>query len=223
MRPILLFCLYCVFLLFLSCGNKEERAGKAAAEKVIEAITPARLTAFGQWAYLGAGNVWYKGPIAQVETTTRFEERNDSLILTVRKPEAFIKEFQLDIPLEGRLQGLTLVKSTDTCFFISEDALIGGYRWTSLDCSVDTVFKRGNPFLFFRDLTQFKDAHGIQAIEHLGGKAIQFFLADGYVLTYLPVGAVAGLDKKWQEELDRGEMIEDNWNLRRYNEQKPAP
>ena len=106
MRYLFLFSVSCLVVLFLSCGNKEEREAKAAAEKVIDALTPERLEAFGQWAYSGQGNVWYQGSIEQVETTARYETRNDSLILTVRKPKAFIEDFQLDIPLDSRLHGL---------------------------------------------------------------------------------------------------------------------
>lgn len=223
MKPILLFTVSWVLLLLTSCGNKEEREAKTNAEKVIEALTPERLATFKQWTYSDRGGFWYKDTLGKTGSTTRYAERNDSLILTVKQPAQFIRDFELDIPIEERLNGLTLIKSVDTCFFISEDAIIGGYRWTTLDCSVDTVFKRGNPFFFFRDLTRFKDAHDIQGIEHLGDKVIQFYLADGWVLTYLPGGSAAGLDKEWQEELGRGELIEEHWNLRRYNKLRPTP
>lgn len=210
-------------VLFLSCGNREERAAKAAAESVINAMTPERLATFGQWTYSGRGGFWYKDSLGKIGSTTRFVERNDSLILTVKQPAQFIKDFQLDIPVEERLNGLTLIKSVDTCFFISEDALIGGYRWTTLDCSVDTVFRSGNPFLFFRDLTRFKDSLGIVEVDHAEAHFIQFYLADGYVLTYLPKGSVADWEKRWQDEFARGEMIEKNWNLRQYNKLRPTP
>lgn len=212
MRTLLLFCFSSVIVWSLSCRDRgEANTARANTERVISALTPERLTAFGQWTYSGKGNVWFKGSMAQVETTTRFEERNDSLILTVRKPEAFIKEFQLDIPLERRLHGLTLVKSVDTCFFISEDALIGPYRWTTLDCATDTVFRQGNPFSFFRELTQLKDSLGIVQTEQGGTGAIRFYLQDGSVLTYSPEGAAGGTN----EEAGRGERIDKNWSLRR--------
>lgn len=207
----------------VACGNKEGNTVRARAEKVIEALTPERLSTFEQWTYSDKAGVWYKDSLGKPGSISRFAERNDSLILTVGRPAQFIRDFQLDIPIEERLNRLTLVKTADTCIFISEDALIGGYRWTTLDCSVDTVFKKGNPFLFFGDLTRFKDSLGIRAIEHPSGKAIEFYLADGWLLTYLPEGAVAGLEKQWQEDLKRGEMIESNWNLRRFKEQKQSP
>lgn len=224
MSSIRLFILFVFVACLASCRDKVgSKTAEARAEGVIRALTPERLAAFQQWAYSGKGNVWYKGSQAQAETTARFEERNDSMILAVRKPDAFIREFQLDIPLESRLHGLTLVKSVDTCFFISEDALIGGYRWTTLDCSVDTVFRSGNPFLFFRDLTRFKDSLAIVEVDHANAHFIQFYFADGYVLTYLPKGSVADLEQRWQDELGRGEMIEKNWNLRQYNKLRPTP
>lgn len=212
-----------IIIFAISCKSKGDNAAKASAEKVIDALTPERLNTFGQWAFSGQGNVWYKGSIEQVETTARYEERNDSLILAVRKPEAFINDFELDIPIDSRLHGLTLIQSVDTCIFISEDALIGGYRWTTLDCSMDTVFKRGNPFSFFKDLTRFKDSLGIQGIEHPGDKIIQLYLTDGWVLTYLPNGSAAGLEKRQQDEPGRGEKIRDNWYLRRNDEHRPTP
>lgn len=219
MRAIRLLILLGVIASVLSCENREEgNAARANAERVISALTPEWLTAFAQWTYSGKGNVWYKGSLAQVETTTRFEERSDSIILTVRKPEAFIKEFQLDIPLERRLHGLTLVKSVDTCFFISEDALIGPYRWTTLDCATDTVFKQGNPFSFFRELTRLKDSLGIVQTERAPTGSIRFYLQDGSVLTYSPEGT-AGATKK---EAAGGEEIDKNWSLRpRAEEEEP--
>ena len=195
----------------LSCRDRGDgNTARANAERVISALTPERLHSFGQWTYAGKGNVWFKGSLAQVETTTRFEERADSIILTVRKPVAFIKEFQLDIPVEDRLHGLTLVKSVDTCFFISEDAIIGPYRWTTLDCATDTVFKQGNPFSFFRSLTQLKDSLGIVQTEQGRAGAIRFYLQDGSVLTYSPGGTAGG-----EKEGGSGEPIDKNWSLHR--------
>lgn len=224
MSSIRLFLLFVLIACLTSCGDKDgSKAAEARAEGVINALTPERLNTFQQWTYSERGGFWYKDSLGKIGSTTRFVERNDSLILTVKQPAQFIKDFQLDIPVEERLNGLTLIKSVDTCFFISEDALIGGYRWTTLDCSVDTVFRSGNPFLFFRDLTRFKDSLAIVEVDHANAHFIQFYFADGYVLTYLPKGSVAGLEKKWQEELDRGEMIKKNWNLRQYNKLRQGP
>jgi hypothetical protein len=221
MKRLYVLAIMAIVLFAVACWSKEDKAAKAAAERVIDALTPERLSTFGQWTYSEKAGVWYKDSLGKPGSISRFAERNDSLILTVGRPAQFIQDFQLDIPVEARLSGLTLVKTADTCIFISEDALIGGYRWTTLDCSVDTIFKRGNPFTFFGDLTRFKDSLGIQGIEHPGGQAIEFYLVDGWVLTYLPEEVVAGLDKKRQEELKRGEMIEKEWNLRRNDEQTP--
>lgn len=205
MSAIRLFILLVVCAFLASCGGAEEqRPERVAAERVISALTPERLAALQQWTYSGTGNAWYKGSLSQVETTARFEERNDSLILTIRKPAPFIRDFQLDIPVEERLHGLTLIQSVDTCFFISEDALIGPYRWTTLDCSTDTVFKRGNPFRFFRDLTKLKDSLGIVKMERGPEEMLRFYLQEHWVLTYRPGGATEG-----------GEMIRENWYLRK--------
>jgi hypothetical protein len=207
LTPIIL----CAFL--ASCGGAgEQKPGRVAAEKVISAMTPERLAALQQWTYSGTGNAWYKGSLSQVETTARFEERNDSLILTIRKPAPFIRDFQLDIPVEERLHGLTLIQSVDTCFFISEDALIGPYRWTTLDCSTDTVFKRGNPFRFFQDLTQWKDSLGIEKMERGTEEVIRFYLQEDWVLMYRPEGVAA---RGEEEAAGSGEMIREHWYLRK--------
>lgn len=208
---LFIFIVVCAFL--ASCSSAEEQEpGRVAAERVISAMTPDRLAILQQWTYSGTGNTWYKGSLAQVETTARFEERNDSLILTIRKPAPFIRDFQLDIPVEERLHGLTLIRSVDTCFFISEDALIGSYRWTTLDCSTDTVFRKGNPFRFFRDLTQLKDSLGIEKMEQGPEEVVRFYLADSWVLTFRPEGVPAGGEGK---DVGSGEMIRENWYLRK--------
>jgi hypothetical protein len=205
-----------VAVLLLSCRNKEERSAPAAnMERLVSALSPGQLDALQKWTYSGQGNTWYKGSLEQVITTARYEERNDSQILTVRKPEAFIKDFQLDISIEQRLHGLTLVKSVDTCFFISEDVFIGPYRWTTLDCSSDTVFRQGDPFRFFQELTQFKDSLRVVKMERGPDGIIYFDLQEDWVLTYLPEGSTAPLGKELREALARGEMIGKNWNLRK--------
>lgn len=78
-----------IAVLLLSC--RQAGSEQARATTIIDAMTPARLEAFRYWSFSPQGNYWYHDSAGTASSAARLESRNDSLILTVSRPQSFIE------------------------------------------------------------------------------------------------------------------------------------
>lgn len=217
------FVLLLLVITCFSCGPDQNKIiAKEKAQKLIAALSPTRLKDLSHWNYVERGKLrfWYYDSAGIQSCLTTIEDRNDSSILKVVRAKKFLKIFPPNFPAHMDSDTVVIVKHGENWSLVTKYANDTSYNFEVPN--PDLAFGDRNPLYLFKDMNWFNQSFDIKGIvsDNFIGNFVQFYLSEGYILTYFPDSLFINPKVKeyWQKDFKRGETLNKNWNLRKWQQ-----
>jgi len=217
------FVLLLIIIICFSCRPDQNKIiAKEKAHKLIGALSSTRLKDLSHWNYGERGKLkfWYYDSSGIQSCLTTIEDRNDSSIVKVVRAKKFFKIFPLTFPAHLDSDTVIIIKHGENWSLITKYANGSSYNFKVPN--PDSAFAGRNPLYLFKDMNWFNHSFDIKGIvcNNSIGNFVQFYLSEGYILTYFPDSLFINPKVKeyWQKDFERGETLNKNWNLRKWQQ-----
>lgn len=217
------FVLLLLVIISFSCNpDQNKKVAKEKAQKIIAALSSTRLRDLSHWNYVERGELkfWYYDSSGIQSCITTIENRNDSSILKVVRAKTFLKIFPPTFTTHLDSDTLVIVKHGENWSLVTKYTNDSSYNLKVPN--PDSAFEDRNPLYLFKDMNWFNRSFNIKAIvsNNSIGNFIQFYLSEGYVLTYFPDSLFINPKVKayWEKDFEKGENLNKNWSLRKWQQ-----
>jgi hypothetical protein len=220
--PIRLIFLLFTVICFSCTPDRNKIIAKDKAQKLIASLSPTRLKDLSHWNYAERGELkfWYYDSSDTQSCVTTIEERNDSSILKVVQAGNFLRIFPPRFPAHLNSDTIIVIKHGENWNLIAKYANDSSYN-TKIP-NPNLAFEDRNPLYLFKDMNWFDRSFNIKGISSNSsiGNFVQFYLGEGYILTYFPdlLFINPKVKEYWEKDFKTGEALNKNWNLRKWQQ-----
>jgi hypothetical protein len=212
-----------IVLILLGCSVNQisDNDIEVKAVNISQRLDSNSINIFREWGYgtRGDAEIWTKQSWDSSLYSCLFF-KTDTCKLVIWLDDGFKNEFPYDFYIDSSKYYRTeFLKINDTSIRITAVDKNGKDHILLQRIPLKVLFKKNDPFQYFKSLSDFKDSLGIFGTFYRPdiGNFIQFFLSDQHVLTYLPDDLKISLNCKdiWLKKFATGKTIKKNWNLRK--------
>lgn len=215
--------IYKLLILLAACGNgtSSDSKIKSKVRTLINQADSATLQTYKTWNYgkRGQADIWVQLNEDEILYSIMYLQKDDTTIISTSKLTKFQNDFAFSIELDTIKFRRYLFKVKNGLVQITAVDTIGRDTTFNKTYLKNRLFPSKDPFMHFGQLNQLKDDLGIIGASYRPriGDFIQFYLSPQQVLTYLPdtTSINAKYKEFWIKEFKKGEIIQEDWNLRK--------
>lgn len=195
------------------------------ARNIAEILDSSSIQIFHRWNYEARGERWMRISCGKTLYSCFYNKVKDTAYLRIYQPFNFSVNFPNTISFDtSRFWQINFDMFENKIFRIRLVDTIGQDRIIDTSVAVNKIFIDENPYDTLNALSEFKDKFGVYGIEYRSdlGEFVQFWLASGYKLTYLPdnLNLNPKVAERWLQDFAGGKMIRKNWNLHQYDDER---